>query len=453
MGASGSRGTFIVGALALTLYTLIILKYFAPEKDPIPYSVFDSKSRSSASDMQDLDDDVDLDIIGTSSLNRHNRFNSDFDKKSPNESTYNIKPETLPDYAQEILRNAKYPFIPLEPERKRDIQDSFSDYKYRHICNISSLDMHLPFTPLCSNKQELLDALTNGGRFGFDQPFKPLGCDMRWYTTEEICDILSSFERVALLGDSMIRHLFAAMNVMLRQDLGYGAVSSWSFNDEEKELCFCNNQVNVKSCSWQTVGDLDAIRENDPLSLKCGPEVHAFQGVIVRYPITDDELKQLKEDLRPLGTGKPTALVYGHGLWNSLDIDSTLDWIDQIEEMIHFNLPHMFDEDGELTRLFVAPPACGILKEDEWIPTQGNKRIMEFEYAMKDLLPYLDIDVLGTWNSTIQASSYDGSHQDLRANLLKAQMVLNWLDMVRQGSSKKSNEEDMEEYDEVVEDD
>ncbi len=64
-------------------------------------------------------------------------------------------------------------------------------------------------------------------------PFQPRGCDMRWFTTEEICEVFSRFERVLVVGDSMMRHVVGAMNVLLRKDLGYGAVTNWNFDDEE----------------------------------------------------------------------------------------------------------------------------------------------------------------------------------------------------------------------------
>lgn len=64
-------------------------------------------------------------------------------------------------------------------------------------------------------------------------PFQPRGCDMRWFTTEEVCAVFSRFERVIVVGDSMMRHVVGALNVLLRKDLGYGAVTNWNFNDDE----------------------------------------------------------------------------------------------------------------------------------------------------------------------------------------------------------------------------
>jgi hypothetical protein len=85
----------------------------------------------------------------------------------------------------------------------------------------------MPIGPLCADRAALLEAFSGGGRIGFDTPFIPKGCDMRWYTTQEVCEIFSRFERVIVVGDSMMRHVFGALNVLLRKDLGYG-VSAFS---------------------------------------------------------------------------------------------------------------------------------------------------------------------------------------------------------------------------------
>lgn len=319
----------------------------------------------------------------------------------------------------------------LGPDRKLDMIDSFADYKYRDECDISSLDLHYPHQELCKDRQSLLDAMSGGGRAGFDAPYQSRGCDMRWYTTDEVCDILGRFERVIVMGDSMMRHMFAALNVMTRKDLGYGAVSSWGFSDEDFEACFCIKQVDVKNCSMQTVGSTADVKEWDSKSFKCKNDVFAAMHILVLYPIDESMLLELAADLINLNTGKPYAFVYGHGLWNGLHTYSTLAWIEQIEQLVRDNFPHIITgPNSTWPRLFISPPASGVKKDDIWIPTQGNKPLMLFEESMREHLPPLGIDVLGTWNATIQATSYDGSHQDLRANLLKSQMMLNWLDMV-----------------------
>jgi hypothetical protein len=119
--------------------------------------------------------------------------------------------------------------------RISDTVDTFQDYLYRNhsTCSISSLSLHYPFSPLCPDRSSVLNAFSGGGRVGFNAPYIPRGCDMRWFTTAEICEIFSRFEKVIVLGDSMMRHVVGALNVLLRKDLGYGAVTGWNFGDDE----------------------------------------------------------------------------------------------------------------------------------------------------------------------------------------------------------------------------
>ena len=128
------------------------------------------------------------------------------------------------------------PFQPPEPlpHRISDTIDTFSTYKYRNTCNISSLDLHAPFAPLCQDRNSMLTAMSSGGRVGHDAPYMPRGCDMRWFSAEEICEILSRFEKVIIIGDSMMRHVIGSINVLIRKDLGYGAVTDWNFSLEER---------------------------------------------------------------------------------------------------------------------------------------------------------------------------------------------------------------------------
>ena len=135
-------------------------------------------------------------------------------------------------------RPGHFLFAPPEASSYRDpdATDTFASYKWRNDsdCQISSLDLHYPFHPLCENRTSFLEAFTSGGRIGKDAPFIPRGCDMRWFTTAEVCEILGRFEKIIVVGDSMMRHVVGALNVLLREDLGYGAVTDWNFRQEER---------------------------------------------------------------------------------------------------------------------------------------------------------------------------------------------------------------------------
>ena len=144
--------------------------------------------------------------------------------------------EHLPYNASFVTNAAFQPPEPL-PHRYPDTIDTFATYKYRSTCNISSLDLHAPFAPLCLDRKSMITAMSSGGRIGNDAPYMPRDCDMRWFSTEEICEILGRFEKVIVIGDSMMRHVIGSINVLIRKDIGYGAVTDWNFSPEERCVC------------------------------------------------------------------------------------------------------------------------------------------------------------------------------------------------------------------------
>ncbi|KAI9642131.1 hypothetical protein NHQ30_008933 [Ciborinia camelliae] len=308
------------------------------------------------------------------------------------------------------------------PYRAPDSMDTFSSYKFRNSCNVSSLDLHAPFGPLCSDRQSLLTAMGSGGRIGFDAPYMPRDCDFRWFSSEEICEIFGRFEKVLVIGDSMLRHVTGSFNIFLRKDLGYGAVTDWNFTPQERKECFCNEQFDVKACSVQGIYKTSDVDAHDPGSISCSNPINVIMEEIVYHVIPSDEISRLRSSLLLHPTSKPIAIIFGHGLWSDLDLPKTIQWLDSLLALINASL-----DLGKWKGLFVTPNAAGREKTDEWIVSQGNKALMLYEEAVGIQARNRGLDHLGTWNMSIQARTYDGVHLDLRGNLVKGMMIVNWL--------------------------
>ncbi|KAI4248404.1 MAG: hypothetical protein L6R40_000963 [Gallowayella cf. fulva] len=365
-----------------------------------------------------------------------------------------------PSYLTQVLpyNTSVLPHAAFQPpeallHRLPDMVDTFAGYKYRNTCNISSLDLHSPFASLCADRQSLLTAMSSGGRIGHDAPYMPRQCDMRWFSTEEICEILSRFEKVVILGDSMMRHVVGSLNVLIRKDLGYGAVTDWNFSPEERQDCFCNYQFNVKACSVQGIFKTGDVVKNDPESLACPANtIDVIIEQMIRFPIPSDELDRFRSLLPIQKPTRPYAFIFGHGLWNDLDLQATLDWLDTILDVSVQQAPWLSSPakssarsrpkpaaakrerskhgSGFWPRLFLTPNAAGKEKPDEWLVSQGNKALMIFEEAVREEVKRKGVEHLGTWNMSIQSNKFDGVHLDLRGNLIKAMMVMNWLNML-----------------------
>ncbi|OTB11078.1 hypothetical protein K445DRAFT_69002 [Daldinia sp. EC12] len=314
--------------------------------------------------------------------------------------------------------------------------------QYKHYgldCNISSLDLHLPTGSVCLDKNSMLTAMSSGGRVGKDAPYTSRGCDMRWFSSREACYILGRYSQVILVGDSMLRHVIGALNIIIREDLGYGGVTNWNFDGEEKRKCFCNRQFDVRDCSVQGIFSTADVIRHDPVSLTCPKQVPEWDTdlrmeQIVRYPIPAEEHRRLEKAIDPNPLQRK-AFILGHGLWNNLEIDQALNWLDLVLDTIESKTgtgtrQRGSNPKGNLPVLLITPNAAGEKKPDEWIVSQGNKALVKFEHEMAAQASKRGIDHLGTWNMSIQATLYDGVHMDMRGNLLKAQMVLNWLDLL-----------------------
>ncbi len=201
--------------------------------------------------------------------------------------------------------------------------------------------------------------------------------------------------------------------------------------------CFCNHQMDVKACSVQGIFSTSSVLENDPTSFACPLDnpVDLVIEMMLKFPLDNEELTRYKNLLSPAKPKKPYAFIFGHGLWNDLDIQATLHWLDGILDHTILQAPYLATADQRHARaiwprLFITPNAAGILKPDEWLVSQGDKALMTFEDSVRVEVARRGIDTMGTWNMSVQASKYDGVHLDLKGNLVKAMGLVNWLSLV-----------------------
>lgn len=124
---------------------------------------------------------------------------------------------------------------------------------------------------------------------------------------------------------------------------------------------------------------------------------------INRFPIPSDELTRLRfsihEGQPATGSPRPRAFILGQGLWNDLDVEASIHWLDGILAVINHNA------DYQDPTLLVTPNAAGKEKPEKWIATQGNEALARFEESMADAANKQGIDHLGTWNMVSRAPS------------------------------------------------
>lgn len=100
---------------------------------------------------------------------------------------------------------------------------------------------------------------------------------MRWYDTSEVCDIVSKFDVIYIIGDSMARHLAQTMNVFLRADLVEGARATWEGSGRNGPggpnglNCRCREVISDKMCfltGFAAIGT-EEVSRNAPETFKC----------------------------------------------------------------------------------------------------------------------------------------------------------------------------------------
>ena len=171
---------------------------------------------------------------------------------------------------------------------------------------------------------------------------------------------------------------------------------------------------------------------------------------MIRWPIEEVELARLRDLLPSKKPSRPYAFIYGHGLWNDLDLQATLNWLDLVLNTTITSAPwldpgHHAQPPASITadpsrsqvgtsspspeiaatkkaptkrdrkgskafwpRLIITPNAAGREKPDEWIVSQGNKALMLFEESVKQEAGKRGVEHLGTWNMSIQSNKFDG---------------------------------------------
>lgn len=325
--------------------------------------------------------------------------------------------------------------------------DHFARFNRAPGCDYGSQDIYMQNKEVCPDRRTMLAAVSDGGRVGYDAPYQSRGCDMRWYSTDEICDILSRFDNIFMLGDSMVRHLAQSVNVFIREDLVSGARATWTPGNPAELDCHCHTLWDNHTCAAEgfAIVGTEELMLKDPDSVRCKgnlPRVVFMSSVL--DPPQPAEIDFFKESVRSgMKPGKSrSAYVFGQGGWNDFTFDHTQHWMRIYEGALNDpnNFPSEY-KDADLPerlppklktraypRLYMGPNAQGLNKPIIWVGNQNNIKLMNFERQMRDWLVPRGWDMIGIFNLTIQSESTDGTHATMESNLVKTMMFFNWLD-------------------------
>jgi len=74
--------------------------------------------------------------------------------------------------------------------------------------------------------------------------------------------IMERFNGVFFIGDDMLRHVYAAFNVLLRKNLANGGMEPWRMTDAQKSSCRCENQLINPDCAQYIVSGSSIVEQH-----------------------------------------------------------------------------------------------------------------------------------------------------------------------------------------------
>ncbi|KAI9741389.1 MAG: hypothetical protein M1834_003106 [Cirrosporium novae-zelandiae] len=334
--------------------------------------------------------------------------------------------------------------IPLSP---LDVKDFFANFEGHRDCGLVSSDIYIPpprptegvKSQYCPNRKTLLEALSGGGRHGFNTPFHPRGCHYRWYTTPEVCMILSRFSHIVFIGDDLMSQIYAGFNILLRENMALGAFKQWEMSEEERMACRCENQFVKAECRKFAVSKSEEVRrgdaESDYTSLYgCDQTPHTYLHTTTSPTTSPSHLHHLTTLLtthsHPRSPKKPIPIIHSLSLSTNPPYSSP-QTLSTLTSLLHTLLTTTTNSNSKPHILHIAPPAPGPLTPKSALG--HNAAIWKFTREVQRGVGVLEgVEVLGLFNATVQDGHGMGGEEGLglRMGVVGAMMVVNWLAMV-----------------------
>ena len=78
--------------------------------------------------------------------------------------------------------------------------------------------------------------------------------------------ILERFDAIAFIGDDTLKHVYAAFNMLLRENIAMGGLKQWELTEKERSACRCDDQLANPECSKHAIMGSSAFVQNDAKS-------------------------------------------------------------------------------------------------------------------------------------------------------------------------------------------
>ena len=237
--------------------------------------------------------------------------------------------------------------------------------------------------------------------------------------------ILERFDSIVFIGDSTLLPVYAGLNILLRRDLSLGALKPAELSQTELESCTCDNQFTRDTCSAKTLTSSSQLLPTDPNQYISNRIPTAYLPINPGDELGPPTLKSLRSLIphTPPSNYHPIPLITSLALFPSSPSSSTPLATRSLTSLLSFT-------DSTLRKtpmLWLGPTAPGHLDTRREV---GGPEVWRYADEMGRVARGKGVEVLGMWNLTVQADSWDGRRFGLRVALTQAMMVVNWLGML-----------------------
>ncbi|XP_039260999.2 uncharacterized protein LOC120337307 [Styela clava] len=264
-------------------------------------------------------------------------------------------------------------------------------------------------------------------------------CRRRNYTAAQACEVVNRFSQIYFVGDSFVRKMARGFVLTLRSDPTYGFLLA-RYDENFTKLCVGVDQFYWKECRTHGGEILKTLLDKTPF---CGSQTPL---VTLNYFYNHQHANAFLNLVKRL-TGKVgSVLLVGQGVHDRCKSEVTIKKF--LNPVIQYLADFYKDSDNTTVEpsnklkkihrwphiMFMYPDSNGILKPKAYHAANGDIVCKKFSREMKVYCDAHNIPVLDFSSLTSRVHSYDGAHHGLGVNIMKVQILLNYLDYISESA-------------------
>ncbi|XP_071117332.1 uncharacterized protein [Haliotis cracherodii] len=230
-------------------------------------------------------------------------------------------------------------------------------------------------------------------------------CPYRAFSSEEACALLKG-SSIHFVGDSLVRHIYTALLLVLSGDMDYGALKS-SASQETRSSCRGLYMFTEKVCRINLSYATNLCGGQTRLVMKYYAHTQAGRAFLTHVKTITNQTKSL--------------ILTGIGIHNGFNITQILP---------RFIGPVIQDLKPRTSKwpflIWANTHAPGLFKSPS-LHHQTRPIMEKFNSEMVDLMAENDVPVFETFNLTDWMSSFDGEHYGRGINVVKANILLHYI--------------------------